>query len=75
MNAAPESPAGLQSQPLFDIQMSLHPIQELGNTPMGLRRIVPVAGGTFEGPRLRGVVLPHAGRMNARNADHAAAWL
>lgn len=29
----------------------------IGNTPAGLRRIVPVTGGTFEGPRLRGTVL------------------
>jgi len=51
----------LRSQALFDIQMTLHPMQELGATPLGQRRIVPVSGGSFEGPRLRGVVLPHAG--------------
>lgn len=51
----------LRSQPLFDIQMTLHPMQELGATPMGQRRVVPVSGGSFEGSRLRGVVLPHAG--------------
>ena len=28
---------------------------------MGQRRVVPVSGGSFEGSRLRGVVLPHAG--------------
>jgi len=41
--------------------MSLHPIQDLGTTPLGRRRIVPVAAGTFEGSRLRGTVLPHGG--------------
>lgn len=51
----------LRSQPLFTIRMNLHPIQELGVTPLGQRRIVPVAGGTFEGARLRGVVLGQAG--------------
>ena len=51
----------LRSQPLFTIQMTLHPVQELGATPMGQRRVVPVSGGSFEGARLRGVVLPHAG--------------
>jgi hypothetical protein len=50
----------LRSQPLFTIRMSLHPMQELGTTPLGRRRIVPVAGGTFEGARLRGTVLPQA---------------
>lgn len=51
----------LSSRPLFTIEMNLHPIQEVGVTPMGGRRIVPVAGGRFEGDRLRGTVLPHAG--------------
>jgi Protein of unknown function (DUF3237) len=51
----------LQSQPLFTIAMSLHPVHDLGATPLGSRRIVPVSGGSFEGARLRGVVLPHAG--------------
>jgi hypothetical protein len=53
--------SALRSQPLFTIQMSLHAIHDLGTTPLGQRRIVPVAGGHFEGDRLRGTVLPHAG--------------
>jgi hypothetical protein len=51
----------LRSQPLFNLQIQLHPFQELGLTPQGQRRIIPVSGGTFEGTRLRGIVLPHAG--------------
>ena len=51
----------LRSQPLFTITITLHPIQELGTTPLGQRRIVPVSGGTFDGARVRGAVLPHAG--------------
>jgi uncharacterized protein DUF3237 len=51
----------LQSRPLFKITMALHPFQELGTTPLGVRRIVPVAGGTFEGERVRGTVLAQAG--------------
>ncbi|MBC7520296.1 MAG: DUF3237 domain-containing protein [Sandarakinorhabdus sp.] len=30
----------------------------IGTTPAGLRRIAPVTGGSFEGPRLKGVVRP-----------------
>jgi hypothetical protein len=45
---------------LFEISISLHPVQDLGTTPMGTRRIVPVSGGTFKGDRLRGVVLSNA---------------
>jgi hypothetical protein len=51
----------IASRPLFTIQISLHPIQDLGATPLGHRRIVPVSGGEFAGERLRGTVLPHAG--------------
>jgi hypothetical protein len=31
---------------------------EVGETPEGFRRIIPITGGTVEGPRLRGKVLP-----------------
>ena len=51
----------LKSRPLFDISIALHPIQEIGKTPAGERRVIPVSGGEFSGERLRGEVLPHAG--------------
>jgi len=51
----------LASRPLFTIEMTLHPLHDLGATPHGHRRIIPVSGGAFEGTRLRGIVLPHAG--------------
>jgi hypothetical protein len=51
----------LRSRPLFRIEIALHPIQEVGTTPLGSRRVVPVSGGRFEGERLRGEILPHAG--------------
>lgn len=51
----------LRSRPLFNIEIDLHPLQEVGVTPLGQRRVAPVSGGTFEGERLRGVVLPQAG--------------
>ena len=51
----------LRSRPLFKIRIELHPLQEVGDTPLGQRRVVPVSGGAFEGERLRGRVLPHAG--------------
>ncbi len=53
--------SSLQTRFLFTLEISLHPIHDLGDTPLGRRRIVPVSGGRFEGPRLRGQVLPNAG--------------
>ncbi len=52
--------SNLNSRVLFDISLSLHPPQNLGATPMGTRRIVPVSGGTFKGERLKGFVLENA---------------
>jgi hypothetical protein len=51
----------LHSELLFTLQVTLHPIQDVGVTPLGHRRIVPVSGGTFDGPRIRGTVVPLAG--------------
>jgi hypothetical protein len=53
--------AELKSRPLFRLEIDLHPIHEIGATPLGTRRVIPVSGGRFTGERLRGMVLPHAG--------------
>ena len=37
--------------------VELAPTLDLGDSPLGQRRMVPITGGRFEGPRLRGVVL------------------
>jgi hypothetical protein len=36
------------------------PIVDFGQTARGHRRVVPILGGTFEGPGLKGTVLPGA---------------
>ena len=51
----------LQSRHLFTMTIRLHPIEEVGDTPAGHRRVFPVAGGDFTGERLRGAILPVAG--------------
>jgi hypothetical protein len=40
------------------LQVFVPPPQKLGVVPHGTRMIAPIASGTFEGPRLRGSVLP-----------------
>jgi hypothetical protein len=52
--------SSLQSRPLFDISITVDTPRELGATPSGARRIVPVTGGSFTGARLRGTVMPDA---------------
>jgi hypothetical protein len=39
-------------------EIMLGPAQELGDTPRGRRRIIPITGGVFAGDRLSGEVLP-----------------
>lgn len=54
-------PTQLQSRHLFTITIKLHPIEDVGKTPSGHRRVFPVSGGDFNGERLRGSILPVAG--------------
>jgi Protein of unknown function (DUF3237) len=48
-------------RPLMTVNIAAAPPQKLGTVPHGVRSIVPVTGGDFEGPRLRGKVLPGGG--------------
>ena len=49
----------LQSAPLFTLRAKLaEEREEIGRTPRGYRVIVKVREGFFEGPRLRGIVIP-----------------
>jgi hypothetical protein len=50
----------LKSRHLFTITMTLPPTLELGDTPVGQRRVFTVSDGQFAGDQLRGEVLPQA---------------
>jgi hypothetical protein len=50
--------AEIRSAHLFTLKLAVSGMQPIGETPAGNRRIGLVAGGTFEGPKLRGTVLP-----------------
>src|SRR5215831_13658727 len=43
---------------LMTMQVNVGTPQNIGAVPHGTRRTAPISGGTFEGPRLRGTVLP-----------------
>jgi hypothetical protein len=51
----------MNSRPLMTVRIAAAPPQKIGTVAHGLRSIVPVTGGDFEGPRLRGRVLPGGG--------------
>lgn len=43
---------------VFEETVKLEPAIEVGETARGKRRIIPIAGGRFEGPNIRGEVMP-----------------
>src|SRR6478672_12780867 len=45
---------------LMVMQVKVGTVLNLGAVPYGSRRTAPLSGGTFEGPRLRGTVLPNS---------------
>jgi hypothetical protein len=59
----------MTSRPLMTVRIAAAPPQALGPVPRGIRSIVPVTGGDFEGPRLRGQVLPGGGDWLLLRAD------
>jgi Protein of unknown function (DUF3237) len=48
----------MNTRPLMTMQVRVARVLDVGTVPYGTRRIAPLDGGTFEGPRLRGTVLP-----------------
>jgi hypothetical protein len=43
---------------VYEAVVEVAPRQDMGRAPLGHRFIVPITGGRFEGPALRGTVLP-----------------
>jgi len=48
----------MKLEPLLSYRATLKPVVSVGPGPFGNRAIFDVTGGTFEGPRLRGTLLP-----------------
>ncbi len=48
-----------------DLTVHLDPIRAMGQGRAGVRRIIPIVGGTMEGPKLQGKVL-NVGRIGRR---------
>jgi hypothetical protein len=50
--------AEIRTSHLLTLKLVVNGMQPIGDTPSGNRRVGLVTGGTFEGPKLRGIVLP-----------------
>src|SRR5260370_12250183 len=53
--------AEIKTEHLFDVVIDLKPRLDIGDGPFGRRILFGSAGGSFEGPRLRGDVLEGGG--------------
>lgn len=82
--------ADIKTELLFDIVVNLNPRLGIGDGPLGRRIFFGSAGGSFEGPRLRGEVIPGGGdwtlfrpdgtmtldvRLNLRTHDDALIYM
>jgi hypothetical protein len=43
---------------IMTVKATLEPLVKMGKTPSGQRRVVPITGGTFEGPTFKGSIMP-----------------
>jgi hypothetical protein len=59
----------VQLEPLATFRVTLADIVDLGDTPWGRRRMVPITGGEFDGERLRGTILPGGADWQVVHAD------
>jgi len=59
----------MESRLLMNLEVTLAAAQKVGAAPHGTRVMVPIATGQFEGPRLRGKVLPGGGDWTLLRAD------
>jgi Protein of unknown function (DUF3237) len=65
MNSEPPVPT---LEPAFDVTADLGPLQDLGTTRVGHRRIIPVVGGTITGS-FEGTILPGGADWQTVRAD------
>lgn len=66
---AAEAPAPLQTEFVYEAIVEIGSWVEVGPTPTGIRRYIPITGGTFEGANIRGEVLPGGADWQTERPD------
>ena len=59
----------MRSRPLLILRLNTAPTQDIGAGPHGRRVTFPITGGSFEGDRLRGKVLPGGSDWTVKRSD------
>ena len=68
-HAADPAVAPLTTEFVLEAEVTLEPAVEVGPSSDGVRRYIPINGGTFHGPRMQGVVLPGGADWQVDRAD------
>lgn len=58
VQAQPSAPVAPHLEFAFEELVTLGKAMSPGKTPYGTRNIIPITGGTFEGPGLKGTIIP-----------------
>jgi hypothetical protein len=53
----PTPPAAPQLEYVCELRVNIGPALTVGETPHGTRRIIPITGGTFSGPNMKGTII------------------
>ena len=56
----------------FKAEITVDKIMDLGGTQHGTRRIIPITGGNFQGPSIKGAVVPGGADWQIIRADDVA---
>jgi hypothetical protein len=56
---------------VFTAYVDIGPALEFGAVPEGQRRVIPITGGTFKGPRIQGEIVPGGADWNLSRSDGA----
>ena len=62
----------IETEFLCKVEVTLEPIRDLGETPLGRRRIIGITGGRFSGSRLSGRILPGGADWQLIRSDGVA---
>src|SRR5665213_1300103 len=56
---------------VFEARVTIAPTVDMGETPRGRQRMIPITGGVVEGPNFRGTVLPGGADWKILSPDGA----
>jgi hypothetical protein len=62
----------LEAELVLELEVELGQTQEVGDTPKGLLRLIPITGGTFSGPNIKGNILSGGYDWNTTRHDQTA---